>query len=189
MKKLLFLLLLGLFASGAAVVSAQPRPADKTEAKPAVAASAKPAPATVQARYEGGIFGYNEKEKGQLKFDDMNERLVFFDKNNRELFSIPYKAMLVISPSTRKVQSGTGRTISAIPVMGAGIGGSFLKKKKNYMVIQFRDPDVDVQGVASFLLDTTELLESVIQTLGTKAELKARGSAFYRPTPPRKTEL
>ena len=28
-----------------------------------------------------------------------------------------------------------------------------MKKKKNYLVVQFRDPDVDVQGTTSFLVD------------------------------------
>ena len=56
-----------------------------------------------------------------------------------------------------------------------------MKKKKNYLVIQFRDQDVDVQGTANFLLDTTELLNSVIQTLGEKAEMTQRGDAYYRP--------
>ena len=56
-----------------------------------------------------------------------------------------------------------------------------MKKKKNYLVIQYSDQDVDVQGMASFLIDTDELLESVIQTLGDKAGMTPRGNAFYRP--------
>lgn len=187
MKKVLFLLAFGLF-SFASAVSAQPRPPESTkETKPA--AEVKPAPETFEARYEGGMFGYEGKAHGTLKFDDVNERLVFYGEDKKEMFAIPYDAMLIISPSSKKVQSGTGRAIGAVPVFGAGLGGSLLKKTKNYMIIQFRDRDVDVTGAANFLIDTNELLESVIQTLGKKAEMKARGNAFYRPAPPRKTEL
>lgn len=187
MKKMLFLIAFGLFA-GASIVSAQPRPPEKaTETK--TAADVKPAPDSFEARYEGGMFGYSKKEKGTLKFDDVNERLVFFSEDKKELFAIPYSTMLVVSPSSRKVQSGTGRAIGAVPIFGAGLGGSLLKKTKNYMIIQFRDTEVDVQGAANFLIDTNELLESAIHTLGKKAEMKQRGDAYYRPAPPRKVEL
>jgi len=177
MKKLLFLLAVGLFVPVSGVF-AQPRPVGKVEVKPI---RKTPAPASVATKYEGGILGFNDKQEGTLKFDDANERLVFFGKDGKEKFGLPYSAILLISPSERKVQSGTGRVIGAVPIIGAGLGGSLLKKKKNYLVIQYRDTDVDVQGTANFLLDTGELLDSVIQTLGEKAELTQRGDAYYRP--------
>ncbi|MCD9186878.1 MAG: hypothetical protein LUM44_10625 [Pyrinomonadaceae bacterium] len=187
MKKVLFLLAFGLF-SFASAVSAQPRPPEKTsDAKPA--ADVKPAPESFEARYEGGMFGYEGKAHGTLKFDDVNERLVFYGEDKKEMFAIPYETMLIVSPSSKKVQSGTGRAISAVPVFGAGIGGGLLKKTKNYMIIQFRDREVEVTGTANFLIDTNELLESAIHTLGKKAEMKARGNAYYRPAAPRKTDL
>lgn len=179
MRKVLFLLTLSLFVC-AASVSAQPRPPEKNQTTTS-SAPKRNAPASFVARYEGGMFGYNEKAQGTLKFDDDNERLVFFSENQKEMFAIPYAAMLVIYPNSKKVQSGTGRAIGAIPFPGAGLGGGFLKKKKNYLIIQFSDPDVDVQGTSNFLIDTTELLESVVQTLGEKAKLVKRGDAFYRP--------
>lgn len=187
MKKILFLFS-ATFLALSLNAFAQPRPADKnpTSAKTAVQ---RTAPESFQAKYQGGMFGYSKKEEGTLKFDDVNERLVFFGKDQKEKFSLPYKALLVIYPSSRKVQSGTGRAVSVIPIPGAGIGGMFIKKKKNYLVVQFRDPDVDVQGTTSFLLDTDELLESVVQTLGDKAEMLRRGDAYYRPTEPKKVEL
>jgi hypothetical protein len=177
MKKVLFLFVIGLFASVSAVV-AQPRPVGKVEVR---SVRRTPAPATVATKYEGGMIGFDSKQEGTLKFDDANERLVFFGKDGKEKFGLPYSAMLLVSPSERKVQSGTGRVIGAVPIIGAGLGGSLLKKKKNYLVIQYRDADVDVQGTANFLLDTGELLQSVIQTLGEKAELTQRGDAYYRP--------
>ena len=180
MKKILLFTSAILFAFSFSAY-AQPRPAEK--AAPATKTTAqRTGLQSFQAKYQGGMFGYGKKEEGMVKFDDANERLVFFGKDQKERFAIPYKALLVVYPSSRKVQSGAGRAVSVLPLPGAGIGGSFIKKKKNYLVIQFRDPDVEVQGTTSFLVDTDELLESVIQTLGAKAEMTRRGDAFYRPS-------
>lgn len=177
MKRVLFLFAVGLFVS-VPVVSAQPRPVEKPETKNV---RKTPAPASFVAKYEGGMLGFNQKEQGTLKFDDVNERLIFSGKDGKENFALPYAAILVVAPNERKVQSGTGRAVGAIPILGAGLGGSLLKKKKRYLIIQYRDTDVDVQGAANFLLDTGELLESVVQTIGEKAELTQRGDAYYRP--------
>lgn len=178
MKKLVFIAItLLLFAFTA---FGQPRPVDK-EAAPAV--KAKPAPASFEAKYEGGLFGFREKEKGTLKFDDENERIVFLGKDNKEKFGIPYKALNVVSPQSRSVTSNTGNVVGAIPLPGAGILGGFIKEKRQYMVIQFNDPDADARGTTSFKVENKELLDSIIQTLGEKAQLKQRGDAYYRPRP------
>lgn len=176
MRKTIFLCSALLAFSFAAF--AQPRQIEKTPTK---AVKKTPAPASFTAKYEGGMIGFDAKEVGTLKFDDGNERLVFSGKDGKENFALPYSALLVVSPSEKKVQSGTGRAVGAIPIFGAGLGGSLMKKKKNYLIVQFRDADVDVQGTANFLLDTGELLESVVQTLGEKAAMTPRGDAFYRP--------
>jgi hypothetical protein len=175
-RKLISLaLFLTAFASAA---FAQVRPVEQPKEENTVK---KVAPVSFEAKYEGGMFGFSKKEEGTLRFDDDGLRLVFFGKDNKEKFHIPYKAILVIYPSERKVQSGTGKTVGAIPFPGAGIGGSFMKKKKHYMAVQFNDPDVEAQGTTNFLIDTGDLLESVIQTLGEKAKLTQRGDAYYRP--------
>lgn len=176
MKKIYFLGLLVVFVFSLNAFG-QIRPIEKDE-KPS---NIKAAPQTFEARYEGGFFGYAKKEKGTLKFDDENSRLVFYNEDGREMFFVPYKSLLVIYPSSKKVQSGTGRAVGAIPFPGTGIGGLFLKKKKNYLVMNFDDPDVNAQGTMSFLVDTDELLLSVVHTLGEKAELTKRGDAYYRP--------
>jgi len=184
MKKVLFLLALGLFAC-TATVSAQPRPVEKV-VKPTVAAA--PAPASFAVKYEGGMYGFSEKRKGTLKFDDANERLVFYSaEDNKEKFSIPYSSMLVIFPQSRSVNSTTGDVISYIPLPGAGLAG-LLREKRRYLVVNYDDQDVDVKGLANFKLDNKELLNSVIQTLGEKAKLKQRGDSYYRPRET-KTEL
>lgn len=177
MYKKLILLALVLFAL-ATVSFAQVRPVEKPTP---TATTVKTAPASFEAKYEGGMFGYSRKEKGTLKFDDDGERLVFFGKDGKEKFAIPYESIVVIYPSEKKVQSGTGKAIGAIPVLGAGLGGSLLKKKKHYLAIQFDDQDVNAQGITNFLIDTGDLLDSVIQTIGVKAELTKRGDAYYRP--------
>src|SRR5438046_6045860 len=102
MKRILFLLTvfaLPLLASG------QPRPLDKPASKPAAKAAA---PASFSAKYEGGMYGYGQKQAGTLKFDDANSRLVFYGENQKELFGIPYAALLVIYPQSQSVTSTTG---------------------------------------------------------------------------------
>ena len=159
-------------------VSAQPKIVEKKIEKTTPAAIA---PVSFKAKYEGGMFGFSKKEEGTLKFDDANFRLVFFDKDNKERFGIPYSALIVIYPNNQSVQSGTGKVIQNVPIMGAGIAGQFMKKNIRYLVINFDDADMDVKGTTSFRLENKELLESVVQTLGTKAEMQPRGDAYYRP--------
>lgn len=156
--------------------SAQPRPVEKGEAPVRV----KPAPATFEAKYEGGLFGFSEKETGTLRFDDENERLVFFGKDQKERFGIPYKALIVVSPQSRSVTSNTGNVVSNVPLPGAGILGGFIKEKRQYMLVQFNDPDSEVSGVTTFKVSSKELLDSAIQSLGEKAKLKQRGDAYFR---------
>jgi len=179
MKQVVFLIALVLLYTAATY--AQPRPADKTDA-PTVAKSVAPAPASFPAKYEGGLFGYNEKQKGILKFDDANERLVFLDENQKEMFGIPYKSVLVIQPHSRSVTSTTGNVVRHIPLPGAGLAG-LIREKRRYMILQFSDADADVRGTVSFKLEDKELLSSVLRTLGEKAGLQQRGDAYYRPRP------
>ena len=75
-----------------------------------------PHPTSFNAKYEGGIFGFDKKETGTLKFDDMNERIVFYGEDQKEKFSIPYKSMLVVFPQSKSVRSTTGTIVSAIPL-------------------------------------------------------------------------
>lgn len=161
------------------VVSAQPRPVER-EAKPS---TVRPAPPEFEARYEGGLFGFSDKEKGTLKFDDENQRLVFYGKDKAEKFGIPYGSLLVVSPQSTSVTSNTGNVVRNIPLPGAGIAGTFIKEKRRYMVLQFNDPDADARGIVNFKIDNKELLDSAIDSLGKKAKLTQRGDAYYRPRP------
>ena len=176
MKRMYFLIVASLLCVGA--VSAQPRPVDAAS-KPVAAAPASPV--SFEAKYEGGMFGYNEKEMGMLRFDDDNQRLVFFGKDQKEKFQIPYKSVLVIYPQSKSVTSTAGQVVQNIPLPGSMLGG-LMREKRRYLVMHFNDPDVEAaRGLVNFKLDNKALLDSVIQTLAGKANLTQRGDAYYRP--------
>ena len=177
MKQLLFAMYLLLLLASAIV--AQPRPIEKS-ANP----NTKPAPAAFEAKYEGGLFGFTEKAEGTLKFDDENGRLVFYGKTQKEMFSIPFESLIVIYPTSESVTSTAGNVVKNIPLPGAGLAG-LIKEKRRYLVMQFDDPDADVKGMVNFKIENKELLDSVIQTLGIKANMTQRGDAFYRPRTPK----
>ena len=185
MKNLLFVFVFSLLAS-VSVAYAQPRSVEKSTKQPSAAKTT--APTFFTAKYEGGMFGFNDKQQGTLKFDDENERFVFFGKDQKEKFSIPYKAMTLVYVGTKSVRSGAGTAVSAIPLPGAGLAG-LIREKRRYLVIQYSDPDVEVRGVANFKLENEQMRESVVQTLGAKAKLTRRGDAFYRQKSAPTTEL
>src|SRR5687767_478232 len=74
MNRILFIIAALILVSSAAI--AQPRPVETSTKQPASTPAAPPAPASFEAKYEGGMFGFNQKEVGTLKFDDENRRLV-----------------------------------------------------------------------------------------------------------------
>jgi hypothetical protein len=127
------------------------------------------------------MFGYSEKEVGMLKFDDENQRLVFFGKDQKEKFHIPYKPVLLNYPQSTSLTSTTGHVVQNIPLPGSMLGG-LIKEKRRYLVLHFSDPDVEAaRGLVNFKLENKVLLDSVIQSLAGKANLTQRGDAYYRP--------
>jgi len=178
MNRILFIITA--FFLGSASIFAQPRPVEASAKQPSAAPAAS-APVSFEAKYEGGMFGYNQKEVGLLKFDDENERLVFFGKDQKEKFHIPYKSVNVIYPQSKSVTSTTGNVVRHIPLPGAGLAG-LLKEKRRYLVLHFDDPDVEAaRGILNFKLENKVLLDSVLQSLAGKAKLTKRGDAYYRP--------
>ena len=172
MRHLLFSIGALLFVAG--VSFAQPRP---IETAPKPKAAAAPAPSSVDVKYEGGMFGYNEKEEGVLKFDDDNQRLVFYGKDQKEKFQIPYHSVLVIYPQSKSVTPAAAQVAS---VVTGGLAG-FIKEKRRYLILHFDDPDIEsAKGVINFKLDSKELLDSIILALADKANLSPRGEAYYR---------
>jgi hypothetical protein len=73
------------------------------------------------------MFGFDEKQEGMLKLDDENERLVFFGKDQKEKFSIPYEAMNLVYTGTKSVRSGTATAISVIPLPARGLPVYFVR--------------------------------------------------------------
>lgn len=171
------LLLTLVFAIAAATAVAQ-RPVESDAETPAPRVPS--APSSFKARYEGGMLGFSDREKGTLKFDDENKRLVFLGKDGKEKFALSYDILSAISPQSRSVTSTTGQVVRHVPLPGAVLGG-FIREKRRYLVLQFVDPDADLRGTTSFRVDNKDLLDSVIQTLGEKAGMSQRGDAYYRP--------
>src|SRR5947209_20009385 len=72
-------------------------------------------------RYEGGVFGASTKEQGSIKVNDTDQRVTFVRKSDgKEMFSIPYEALLVLYPDSKSEVSTTNKVISHMPLPGAG---------------------------------------------------------------------
>ena len=178
MKKLVGVLLLTV---GMCVgVSAQrPRTMDTGTATDASKARPAPAPQTMKAKYEGGVFGYNKKMEGTLSFDDTNKRLLFRNKQQKEIFFIPYSAVNSAFADTQKRRPAAATVVSHIPTIYA-LPAHFIKTKVRYLTLQYNDHDTNVSGITSFRLDNMELVHSVVYTLANKAGLTPRGDVYVR---------
>lgn len=175
MKLISTLLLLGVMATAAFAQrprSMDPDPAAKPQA------TTKPAPTSMKAKYEGGVFGYTKTMEGTLIFDDNNNRLLFKDKKPPKEISIPYEAITSAFADTQKRRPAAATVASHIPLYGIPAG--FIKTKVRYLTIQFSDPDSRVNGVTSFRLDNKELLESVLVALADKAGMTRRGDIYVK---------
>jgi hypothetical protein len=134
----------------------------------------------MEAKYEGGIFGHNKTMEGTLSFDDTNERLLFRNDKNKEVFFIPYNAVASAFADTQKRRPSAASAGQYIPYIGFPLG--FIKTKVRYLTIQFSDPDTRVSGITSFRLANQGLLDSVVFALANKAGLTARGEIYVRKT-------
>ena len=178
MKIICALLLLGALVTGAYAQrprSMDPQPAAQTPAP-------KPAPKSVKAKYEGGVFGYNKTMEGMLTFDDVNNRLHFKDKKPPKEISIPYDAIVSAFADTQKRQPKAATVASAIPLIYA-LPAHFIKTKVRYLTLQFNDPDSKVNGITSFKLENKEVLESVLATLAQKTNMALRGDVYVKKKP------
>jgi hypothetical protein len=164
----------------ACAVSAQrPRSTnqDSTEATTNMPAPS-PAPQTVKAKYEGGVFGYNKKMDGTLTFDDSSQRLVFRDGKQKEILFVPYNAITGAYGDTHAVQPAAATVASHIPYVG--LPASLIKTKVRYLALQYSDPDSKVAGVTSFRLENKDILDSVLYTLANKSALTRRGDVYIK---------
>ncbi|HSE26165.1 MAG TPA: hypothetical protein VLB68_31135 [Pyrinomonadaceae bacterium] len=151
--------------------SIEPDPAQK----PAVA----PAPKTVKAKYEGGIFGYRQTMEGTLTFDDANNQLLFKDKKTPKQLHIPYAALTSAFADTQKRQPGAASVASQVPLIYT-LPARFIKTKVRYLTLQFNDPDSQQAGITSFKLENKEILESVLVTLAEKTGMTLRGDIYVK---------
>lgn len=156
----------------------RPRVADTSDP----ADTPPPAPSTVTVKYEGGVFGYNQRQDGTLIFDDANNRLVFRNKYQKEVFAIPYAAVLSTFADTQAKRPTAASVLSSAVPYGLGLPALFIKKKYRYLTLQFEDQDTGVSGVTSFKVQNKEILASVVYSLATKAGLVQRGEVFVRKT-------
>jgi len=174
MRIIFSLLFVGALLTGA--FAQRPRTA---EPEPAKANAPKPAPQTVKAKYEGGVFGYNKTMEGTLTFDDTNERLVFKDKKPPKEIHIPYESVTSAFADTQKRRPAAATVASHIPSIYA-LPAHFIKKKVRYLTVQYNDPDSKVSGITSFKLENKEMLESVLATLANKAGMTLRGDVYVK---------
>ena len=177
MKFISALLLLGALFTGA--YAQRPRSMDPQPQPAAQSAAVKPAPQTVKAKYEGGVFGFRKTMEGTLTFDDTNNRLLFKDKKPPKEISIPYAAITSAFADTQKRQPSAATVASQVPLIYA-LPARFIKTKVRYLTIQFSDPDSNVTGITSFKLENKELLESVLAALAEKSNMALRGDVYVK---------
>lgn len=166
-----FLLATGAFAQRPRTVNDEPPTSAKTT-------NTAPAPSTMKAKYEGGVFGYPNKMSGSLTLDDANRRLVFRDGKQKERMSIPYNAITGAYGDSHSVRPAAATVASNIPFYGIPAG--FIKTKVRYLTLQFNDPDSNVSGITSFRLENRDVLESVLNALAANAGLTKRGEVFIK---------
>src|SRR2546425_787940 len=140
----------------------------------------KPAPQTVTAKYEGGVFGYNKKQEGTLTFDDVNSRLVFRNKQQKEVLFIPYAAINQEFADTQSRRPKSATILGSIPMIYGPNPIGFIKTKNQYVTVQFYDQDAHTGGVTSFRVENKEICAAVVNTLAEKAGLVPLGEIFVR---------
>lgn len=181
MKIISSVLLLGLLVTGAfAQRPVDPDPAAKAQ-KPAPTTA--PAPKTVKAKYEGGVFGYRKTMEGTLTFDDDNNRLLFKDKKPPKEIHIPYEAVTSAFADTQKRRPAAATVASHIPLIYVPNPIGFIRTKVRYLTIQYYDPDSKVNGITSFRLENKEILESVLKALADKTGMTQRGDIYIKKRP------
>lgn len=174
-------LLLALLGTTAAFAQ-RPRTIDSSTAASSSTVAVLPAPQTVKAKYEGGVFGYNDTMDGTLSFDDDNRRLLFRNKQQKEVLFIPYDAVSSAFADTQKRRPAAATVASHIPYIGFPLG--LIKTTVRYLTIQYTDPESRASGITSFKLENKNVLASVLKTLAEKAGMTARGEVYIRKRDP-----
>lgn len=164
-----------------AVQAQRPRTIDASGNSDSAKNAVGPAPQNVKAKYEGGVFGYNRTMEGTLSFDDSNRRLLFRNKQQKEVLFITYDAVTSAFADTQRRRPAAATVASQIPYFGFPLG--FIKTKVRYLTLQYTDPDSRASGVTSFKLENKQILASVLTTLASKAGLSLRGEIYIKKNP------
>lgn len=147
--------------------------------QPANTPKPAPAPSTVKAKYEGGVFGYNKTMEGTLFFDDENRRLLFKDRKTPKEINIPYDAIASAYGDTKKRQPAAASVASQVPIIYS-FPARFIKTKVRYLTIQYNDQDTKVSGITSFRLENKQMLDSVVVSLAEKTGMTKRGDIYVK---------
>src|SRR5215471_2087634 len=121
------------FSAGIVVLAQRPRTTsqDVTENSTTVPGP-PPAPASVKAKYEGGVFGYNKKMDGTVNFDDASGRFVFRDSKGKEILFVPYKSIMGAFGDTHKVQPAAATVAGKVPSIYS-LPAQLVKTKVQYL--------------------------------------------------------
>jgi hypothetical protein len=143
------------------------------------------APQPLHVKYEGGVFGYNHTMTGTLVFDDVNSRLLFKNKDQKEVLFIPYNAVVAAHGDKQAKRPAAATVASSVPApYGLNLPAAFIKTKHDYLTLEFNDPDTRVSGITSFRLDNKEELTSALTALSNRSELTQRGEIYVRKAKP-----
>lgn len=176
----------GLLALAMTISVAAQRPRSTvtdTTVKPTPKPSPAAVPQTFKAKYEGGVFGYRKVMEGSLTFDDLNNRLLFRNEQQKEIFFIPYASVTQEFADTQSRRPKAASILGSVPMVYVPNPIGFIKTKNRYLTLQFYDQDSHVNGLTSFRIENRELCESVVNALAEKAGLVAQGDIFVRPKP------
>lgn len=141
-------------------------------------------PQMVKVKYEGGVFGYRQKMDGYLFFEDVNSRIVFKDKQQKEIFSISYESISAAFADTQSRRPTAATVIGSSVPYGLGLPALLIRKKYRYLTLQYNDQysdsEVNVAGVTSFKMENREILEEMLKAVASKAKLSQRGEIYIR---------
>jgi hypothetical protein len=172
--------ILVLLSASAPAFAQRPRTVQTTDTTNTTTAVTPPpmAPQTIKTKYEGGVFGYNKKIDGTITFDDANRRLLFRNKYQQEVFSIPYDSVASAFADTKSKRPIAADIASRASIFG--LPALLIKKKFRYLTLQYNDPDTNINGTTSFKMENADILASAVYTLAQKAGLTQRGDVYVK---------
>lgn len=137
-----------------------------------------PAARPFKAKYEGGVLGYKGGLDGSLTFDDMNERLVFRNKFDKEILSLPYRAIASAYSDTQSKRPRAASVIGNASILT--LPALLIKRKHRYLTMQYKDPDTEASGTTSFKFGDKDELAEALTVVVNRAKLRQRGDVYVK---------